>query len=105
MDDERAARLAENEVLFRRVNEVTAEVAVQWHAPDEPIEFRCECARMECHERVPMVVDEYEYVRRDPQRFFVIPGHEQLEIERIVGRRAGYVLVEKIGAGRDVAAP
>ena len=38
---------------------------------------------------------EYEAVRRDGRRFFMLDGHELAEIEDVVERREGYVVVEK----------
>ena len=34
---------------------------------------------------------------------FVVPGHERPDIERVIGRRAEYLIVEKIGEGAEVA--
>jgi hypothetical protein len=33
----------------------------------------------------------------------VVPGHEHLELERVVDKAEGFNVVEKIGPGRDVA--
>ena len=41
-------------------------------------------------------------MRRSATRFFVLPGHEDESVERIVGRTHHYVIVEKIGdAGEE----
>jgi hypothetical protein len=40
-------------------------------------------------------MSEYASVRRHPTRFIVVPGHEDGDIERIVGARDGYLVVEK----------
>jgi hypothetical protein len=34
-------------------------------------------------------------VRRDAREFFVVPGHELPEFERVVGEGDGYVVVRK----------
>ncbi len=103
MGDGRAARLADNEALFREVNELVKEVAAEWHDPDEPIGFRCECAEADCVAKIPLRAAEYERVRSNPHWFIVVPGHENLEIERVVERIRDVLVVEKIGVGREVA--
>ena len=42
-------------------------------------------------------------MRGDALRFVVVAGHENAEIEREVGRIREYLIVEKRGAGADVA--
>jgi hypothetical protein len=34
-------------------------------------------------------------VRENPLRFLVAPGHEQTDVESVVERREGYLIVEK----------
>jgi hypothetical protein len=103
MSDERERRLAGNEALARDVNEVVDDVAGAWFDPDERLDFRCECARATCTGNVSLSRREYETVRAEPDRFVVLSGHEEAGIEQEVGRIRDYVLVEKRGAGRDVA--
>ena len=40
--------------------------------------------------------DAYEALRKDKQRFFVVPGHNNEEIERVIERTAAYLVVEKL---------
>jgi len=96
--DPRDARAAKNEALLREVNERIEEVGKQLRVlpDDESLDFRCECGRDECEAFVSMTVGEYEHVRADNDRFVVVPGHEDEEIERVVERRAGYVVVDKL---------
>ena len=98
MDQESERRLARNEGLFRETNEAIERG--QW--PNDPaklVRFRCECSRMDCGEAVEVTLAEYEHVRDDPRRFVVLPGHETVEIESVVSRASGHVIVEK----RDLA--
>jgi len=46
---------------------------------------------------VPIEVDHatFEAVRENPLRFLVVPGHEQPEVESVIERRFGYLIVEK----------
>ena len=90
--DLRAQRAAENERVFRRINERVEELT-----PDgDPLTLVCECADVVCVERIPGVpADEYEEVRSHGDRFFVLPGHERLDVERVVEEREGYLVVSK----------
>ena len=97
----RAARQARNETLHREVNERLAQIDKRadatWATDDQKFEFLCECDRGDdCHERVRMALPAYEEVRQQDDRFAVTPGHENLEIERVVSRGDGYVVVDKI---------
>jgi hypothetical protein len=103
MYEELERRLARNEVLFRETNEAIERG--QW--PDDlgkVIRFRCECSRLNCGQPVEVTLYEYELVRRHPRRFVVAIGHEMLEIETVVDRTQGYVLVEKRDEAGEIAA-
>ena len=99
--DERFARQAHNEALFREVNERIAtlgEKAQAW-SPDGTVEFLCECGEEGgCGQRVRVPLDVYERVRSQDDRFIVRPGHETLEIENAVEWTDDYVVVDKIAA-------
>jgi len=98
----RAERQGRNESLFREVNERIAELNQTFQIEGRS-EFLCECSREECKEPVSISIDEYETVRRTPTRFFVIPGHEDQGVERVVERSDRYIVVEKIGEAADEA--
>jgi tetrahydromethanopterin S-methyltransferase subunit G len=95
--DDRADRAAQNEAVFRRVNERLEEVNEAFQVATDNAEFVCECARIECAERVQMTLSKYEALRRDPTHFIVKPDHVLPEEERVVERQAQYVVVEKYG--------
>ena len=50
-----------------------------------------------------MTKPEYEHVRAASDQFFVVPGHENAEVERIVERFPGYLIVAKIGVAGEYA--
>jgi hypothetical protein len=88
-------RLARNEAVFRQINEGIERG--QWPGEeDSPVGFRCECARLGCTGVVELSVREYERVRSNPRRFIVLPGHERLDVEIVVERRSGYLVVQKL---------
>jgi hypothetical protein len=97
--DERFARQARNEALFRDVNERIAQLgeAAEASSPDGLFEFLCECGdESGCGERIRMPLDVYERVRAQDDRFAVKPGHETLELETAVEWTDEYVIVDKV---------
>jgi hypothetical protein len=98
--DERSARLAENETIFRSGNE-SIERATRGKL--EQVPFLCECGDERCFARVELTPAAYEAVRAHPARFFVVPGHEDLPAgEVVVERHDRYTLVEKQGEEREL---
>lgn len=104
MADQTARRLGANEALFREVNEAIERG--QWPGDeDQQTAFRCECARRDCAELLPLTPREYERVREDARRFVLLPGHENARVETVVARTPDYVVVEKRGdAAREAEA-
>jgi hypothetical protein len=91
---EQEVRMARTEALFRDVNERIAETAQRFDSDET--QFVCECADPECTERVHATLDEYEQVRGDATQFLLVPGHEDMRIERIVERpRRRFAVVKK----------
>jgi hypothetical protein len=98
----RDERLANNEVVFRAVNESIDRHAVKLGGLDEH-EFVCECSSSGCFDRIALTLAEYEAVRRHGKRFFVAPGHEDFHFEHIVESRPTFLVVEKVGVAGVVA--
>jgi hypothetical protein len=100
-------RLAENEALFRDINErvrgMRDEASQSEPDPDEVHEFLCECARQECLEKLRMSFVEYEGVRHVPTDFVVVPGHQVAEIEQIVSENDRFAVVRKDGRAAEIA--
>jgi hypothetical protein len=92
------ARIGFNEATFREINE-----GVRATPPDARLSFRCECGRLGCNQLVALSRPQYEAVRTNPRRFFVIPGHELTEFERVVERHDDYTVVEKHKHGAEIA--
>jgi hypothetical protein len=95
---EREHRVAENQSIFRDVNEVRPVAA-----EDEWVEFLCECGDLVCTERVTLTQAEYEAIRADPRQFLLLPGHELLESEEVVTRNERFLLVRKFGEAGEIA--
>lgn len=97
-----AERAGRNEEIFREVN-ARIEQGAELHGVGTPLPFHCECANAHCLSKIEILPREYEQVLQDPDRFVVVPGHEVPEVERVVEKRAGYLMVEKFGeAAREV---
>jgi hypothetical protein len=103
MDERQQRRLAQNEALARDVNQRVGEVAAPWYDQDESIGFVCECSAENCERRVNLTMEQYARVRSSRVWFVVVPEHVNPAIERTVEALGDGVIVEKIGAGRDVA--
>jgi hypothetical protein len=101
--DDRADRAAQNEAVFRRVNERLEEVNEAFQLVTDKAEFVCECASIKCAERVEITLSEYEALRRVPTHFLVKPDHVLPEEERVVERQAHYLVVEKLGRAGERA--
>jgi hypothetical protein len=96
-EDARADRAARNEALFRRVNERLEEVNEDFQLVTDNAEFVCECASIDCAERIQMTLAKYEALREVPTQFVVKPGHVLPDEETVVERHAEYIVVEKFG--------
>jgi hypothetical protein len=103
MEGTEQQRVGRNEALFRQTNEAIERGL--WPGEERKIvRFRCECAQLDCQNAVELTLEEYEAVRANPVRFVVLPGHELPEVERVVERQPGYLVVEKQGEAATRAA-
>src|SRR3954468_24252500 len=102
MDEDRRERLARNEAAFRTVHEAIENGRTP-RDPDARIAFLCECGAIGCNMLIELTVREYEDVRLHPRRFFVLPGHEVPDVEQVVGRNDGHLVVEKFPEEAGVA--
>lgn len=86
-------RLALNEAIERDLNSTEAE----WldDGDREPQQFRCECSRASCDESVWVDRAEWGRIRSDPYRFFVVAGHDDARVSRVVERTRRFWVVEK----------
>lgn len=101
-DRKHQARAARNQSLFREVNE---RIEGLRNRPPTVFElFICECCLDGCSKTVSLTIEEYEGIRAHPVRFAVLPGHVDLDVERVVKSVDGrYEVVEKIEQAARVA--
>jgi hypothetical protein len=57
----------------------------------------CECGDETCFERIVVALDEYQEVRSHDNWFVIRPGHEKLDVERVVRERDAYLVVQNNG--------
>ena len=101
---DRHERAARNQSLFREVNEKIESLARDSSSAFH--DFSCECADEGCIAKVPLTLEEYEYVRRIPTHFLVKPGHVYWDVERAVkmdGNGDRFEVVEKYGEAGTLA--
>jgi hypothetical protein len=87
-------RLARNQVIFREVNQRLREIADA--VPDGKADYLCECSDVHCTEKIELWLFEYEAVRARKDSFFIVPGHERLEVEEVIDRNERFAIVRKI---------
>lgn len=90
-DGRNVARAAAAEVNGRQVNEA---IERGTRAAGSAV-FVCECGKLGCTSTVELTIAEYEDVRSGFERFLVIPGHELEDIEDVIERHDGYLVVAK----------
>lgn len=101
----RVARAARNQALYRQVNERVKELNEALDAALPLGEWICECANVECFERIELTHEEYESVRRDGTTFVVAPSDEHVfpDAETVTERHERYWVVEKVGVAAELA--
>ena len=96
-------RAARNEALFREVNENIARLEERHGHTETGAVYVCECANSDCTDQLAIDPETYRRVRGEARLFFVRPGHEDPQLERVVERYDDYFVVEKTGAAGEVA--
>ncbi len=100
-DAARSGEIARRQALYRDVNEQIRLIAENVELEDH-LDFVCECANCS-FDRLILTRQDYDAIRRFPTRFLVKPGHDARDEERVVEESAGYAVVEKVGAGAQIA--
>ena len=98
---ERELRAAQNQMLFRSVNDRIKELGENILASVDELDFACECENSECIEPIRMPVAQFAAIEGVENRFMVLRGHEVPEVEDVIAERDGFVIVSKRGAGAE----
>jgi hypothetical protein len=98
----RDERIAKNEAVFRAANRELQQAETE-AGGDGVLEVLCECGQQGCSGMITLTVADYEGVHHQEDRFVVVPGHENPEIENVVERREAYFVVDKFGEAEEIA--
>jgi hypothetical protein len=101
-DPERGRRIGLNEAMFREINERLEVLAEKTSSQFGELDLVCECGYRDCAYRITLTLEEYRQLRSDPLLFVVLPGHEIPDVEDVVQRMSGWLIVRK-GAGEPAA--
>jgi hypothetical protein len=94
LDEERGEE-ARRQALFREVNEQIERLSGGWELFDGSLAVLCECGRPGCNEAIDVLRTVYDDVRATPNRFLLKAGHEIDDVDDVVARNDGYVIVER----------
>lgn len=101
--DEREARAARNQAIFRAVNEKMAALNESFGELTGMFSVACECADTGCVQLLDVPPEAYRHVRENPRTFVVASDHVFEDVELVVSRHDGYTVVEAIGPGAQIA--
>lgn len=91
----RKRRIAENESIFRSVNEQLSSLNSTLTIHTDPLEIVCECGTRSCTERIPIALDDYAKARSDPTLFVTKPGHDFPETETVESKHEHFWILRK----------
>jgi hypothetical protein len=100
MGHSREERVARNEELFQVVNR-QIEKLEETLGRRKTFAMVCECGKKHCLAGFDVEPAVYQRVRSNPLLFFVVPGHEDAEAERVVEQTPEYLVVEKVGRAAE----
>jgi hypothetical protein len=92
---ERKRRIAQNESIFRSVNEELRALSSTLTTHTDLLEIVCECGTRSCTDRIPISRDEYARARSDATLFLTRPGHDFPETETVESKHEQYWVVRK----------
>jgi hypothetical protein len=101
MGSSREERVARNEELFQIVNRQIEKLEATL-GPRRTFAMVCECGKKHCLEGFDVEPAVYKHVRANPLLFFVVPGHEDSQVEEVVERTPQYLVVQKVGRAAEV---
>jgi hypothetical protein len=88
--------------LLREVNDQIRNLNARFGVQDSTLLLLCECERPECLERIEVPTLLYDELREDRERFVVLSGHEDSDVERITASPDGYSIVRAVWRGLKV---
>ncbi len=93
--EDRERRIAENEIVYRSVNEKIEDLNEAFGTLTNTMAVVCECGSESCAEQIQLDVSTYERVRAEPTHFVVLPGHVAPDVESVIETGDGFEIVRK----------
>ena len=93
--NEREYRALRNEQLFRAVNVQIVDMTERFRTQLSDVDLVCECADTSCTGTIRVDIEEFSRIDRRKDSFLVIAGHEDPDVEDVVGRSGGFLVVRK----------
>lgn len=101
-------RMAENQVVFRKLNEQVQKNLDQANAiateegqgpihfdSDTPLHFYCECSDNNCRKRIRISLKAYNKIHEARNNFTIVCGHEVSKLEDVISEGPEYCVVAK----------
>jgi hypothetical protein len=95
MTEERIRRIAENEGLYRQVNEQVRRINTGIPTMTGTFDVLCECGTLECMKHISVTPEVYERTRSKSDHFIVLPGHQVDDMEELVEDHGGFYVIAK----------
>jgi hypothetical protein len=86
----RAKRIVQTEVFFRAINDEIAQ-----HDGTADTLYMCECGNPLCRDSIRLAPGAIEKLHSSRRHFVVLAGHEIPDVETVVDRADGYVIIRK----------
>lgn len=93
-------RVARNEEVFHEVNRQIEKLEEKL-GRRKTFGILCECSKKHCLDTFEVAPDVFQRVRSNSLLFFVAPGHEDPEVERVIERNPQFFVVEKTGRAAE----
>jgi len=88
-----AEQIREVRETFARANERIRASAEKYDFQHQ-VPFLCECSDVTCTGSVRLGLTNYREARASTDAFLLLPGHDDPQVDQIVARGDGYVLVQ-----------
>lgn len=93
--EDRERRIAQNEALYRSINERIEDLNHAFGTLTGAMTVVCECGDASCVEQIHVDVGTYERVRSSAKLFIIVPGHEVDDVEELVEETPEFAIVAK----------
>jgi hypothetical protein len=72
------------------------------HTEQEAELYHCECASLDCMEKISVSSADYERVRQEADKFLIVNGHEIIDVETVVEKNENWSVVRKDPEVKDL---